>query len=98
MFVIIETLNTYKKIRLLIPGGSASIEDSGYSRAGSLLYDLAIEANNGGDFFPIWGTCLGFEFLSYVSAGNKNLLTACNSDDRALPLNFKRGTNMRTRQ
>jgi len=26
-------------------------------------YDFAIEANDAGDYFPIWGTCLGFEFL-----------------------------------
>ncbi len=77
--------------RLLIPGGGANLVTSGYGKAGSILYDLAIEANNNGDFFPVWGTCLGFELLLYLSAGKKNYLTTCNSYNRALSLNFSSG-------
>lgn len=73
---------------LLIPGGGASLVSSGYGKAGSILYDLAIEANNNGDFFPVWGTCLGFELLLYLSAGRKNFLTPCNSYNRASSLKF----------
>ena len=28
------------------------------------MINLAIEANNNGDYFPVWGTCLGFESLA----------------------------------
>lgn len=77
--------------RLLIPGGGASLVSSGYGKAGSILYDLAIEANNNGDFFPVWGTCLGFELLLYLSAGRKNFLTPCNSYNRAASLKFLSG-------
>ncbi|KAK4026531.1 hypothetical protein OUZ56_015530 [Daphnia magna] len=73
---------------LLIPGGGASLVSSGYGKAGSILYNLAIEANNNGDFFPVWGTCLGFELLLYLSAGRKNFLTPCNSYNRAASLKF----------
>lgn len=69
------------------------MKTSGYSKAGSILFDLAMEANNNGDYFPIWGTCLGFELLLYLAAGKKNYLTACNSYDRALPMNFTSGNN-----
>jgi len=74
---------------LLIPGGSASIRSSGYSKAGSILYDLALEANNNGDYFPVWGTCLGFELLAYLAAGKRSYLTSCKSNDRALNLDFR---------
>jgi len=63
---------------LLIPGGGVDVEDSGYARAGAKLYELAIDANDNGDHFPIWGTCLGFEFLSVITAGS-NCLTHCAS-------------------
>lgn len=77
---------------LLIPGGGSSLETSGYAKTGSFLYDLAIKANHNGDYFPVWGTCLGFELLLYLSAGKKNYLTACNSYDRALSVTFLEGS------
>ena len=64
---------------------------SGYSKAGSILYELAIEANNNGDFFPVWGTCLGFELLLYLSAAKRNYLTSCESYNRASQLKFLSG-------
>ncbi|XP_046448974.1 gamma-glutamyl hydrolase-like [Daphnia pulex] len=73
---------------LLIPGGGSSLITSGYGRAGSILYDLSIEANNNGDFFPVWGTCLGFELLLYLSAAKRNYLTSCESYNRASTLKF----------
>ena len=73
-----------------MPGGSVSLQNSGYAKAGGLLYKLAIDANNRGDFFPVWGTCLGFELLLCLAAG-KNYLTTCSSYDRALPLTFRSG-------
>lgn len=76
---------------MLIPGGGANLSSSGYAAAGSILYKLAVEANEQGDYFPVWGTCLGFELLTYMAAGGKNYLTPCNSYDRALPLQFLPG-------
>lgn len=58
-----------------------------------MLYNLALEANNNGDFFPIWGTCLGFELLLYLAAGKTSHLTSCKSNDRALKLSFLTGNN-----
>ena len=62
--------------------------NSSYARTGAKLYDLAIAANDNGDHFPIWGTCLGFELLSVITAG-ASYLTDCRSTNRALPLTFQ---------
>ncbi|XP_029314080.1 gamma-glutamyl hydrolase-like [Cottoperca gobio] len=72
---------------ILYPGGSANITSSGYQRAAKILYDLAIEANKRGDYFPVWGTCLGYEQLTVLTSGN-NLLSRTNTRDVALPLDF----------
>ena len=71
-----------------MPGGSASLTDSLYAKTGEMFYQLAKAANENGDHFPIWGTCLGFELLSVITAGAKHL-TDCSSSDRALPLTFQ---------
>jgi len=42
-----------------------------------MLFDLAKEANDKGDFFPLWGTCLGFELLIYMEAGGKQIMADC---------------------
>ncbi|KAJ8376655.1 hypothetical protein SKAU_G00072350 [Synaphobranchus kaupii] len=72
---------------VLFPGGRVSIITSGYAKAASIFYELAIKANCKGDYFPIWATCLGFEELTYLTSG-KLLLTATNTTGVALPLNF----------
>ena len=38
-------------------------------QAAYAFFSMAIEANDGGDFFPIWGTCLGMEMLGLITAG-----------------------------
>uniref|UniRef100_A0AAV2L773 folate gamma-glutamyl hydrolase n=1 Tax=Knipowitschia caucasica TaxID=637954 RepID=A0AAV2L773_KNICA len=73
--------------RILLPGGGVSIYSSGYARSSKIFYDLAIEANQKGDFFPIWGTCLGFEQLAYLTA-QKPVLVNTNTTSVTLPLNF----------
>ncbi|XP_023235548.1 gamma-glutamyl hydrolase-like [Centruroides sculpturatus] len=75
---------------VLFPGGSARLATSGYGKAGKIIFDLAIKANERGDYFPLWGTCLGFELLSYLAV-DKNLLKWCSVQDVALPLNATKG-------
>ncbi|KAI2662278.1 Gamma-glutamyl hydrolase [Labeo rohita] len=72
---------------VLFPGGGVSLESSGYSKAAGIFYRLALEANSNGDYFPIWGTCLGFELLTLLTSG-KLLLSHTNTSGIALPLNF----------
>jgi gamma-glutamyl hydrolase len=67
---------------VLIPGGATSIFHSGYASASNALFQLAkevgwagrtllLQANDAGDFFPIWGTCLGFEMMVLMANGGK---------------------------
>ncbi|XP_071446440.1 gamma-glutamyl hydrolase-like isoform X1 [Hetaerina americana] len=75
---------------VLFPGGGINLEDSGYGKAGILIYNLASSLNNDGDYFPLWGTCLGFELMSYI-VGGKRALTVCSALNEALPLQFYDG-------
>ncbi|XP_026071305.1 gamma-glutamyl hydrolase-like [Carassius auratus] len=72
---------------VLFPGGGVSIKSSGYSKAANIFYRLALEANSKGDYFPIWGTCLGFEMLTFLTR-RKSLLSRTDTSGIALPLNF----------
>ncbi|XP_033964730.1 gamma-glutamyl hydrolase-like isoform X2 [Pseudochaenichthys georgianus] len=72
---------------VLLPGGAANITSSGYQRASKIFYELAIEANKRGDYFPVWGTCLGYEQLTVLTSGEK-LLTRTNTSGVSLPLLF----------
>ncbi|XP_023181680.1 gamma-glutamyl hydrolase [Xiphophorus maculatus] len=90
--MINKTLEEYKSLfssinGILYPGGGVSIISSGYQRAAKIFYDLAIEANKRGDYFPVWGTCLGFEQLMYLTS-EKSQLFHTNTSGVALPLNF----------
>jgi len=66
----------FEKINgLFLPGGHIHFvnpdeEIKLYVKNGLYLYNLAKEANDKGDFFPIWGTCLGFEMMLIMEAGN----------------------------
>ncbi|XP_046603493.1 chitobiosyldiphosphodolichol beta-mannosyltransferase-like [Neodiprion virginianus] len=74
---------------VLWPGGSSYFNVSdGYAEAGAIIYTIATRLNNQGDYFPIWGTCLGFELMTYVAAGGIEHRTDCSSNKQALPLEF----------
>ena len=72
-------------------GGNADISvDTGsdhgqYYRAAKILWDLAMAANAGGDYFPVWGTCLGFQTLSLLAASNRSLLSKFDGVDGVSP-------------
>ncbi|XP_068199647.1 gamma-glutamyl hydrolase-like [Antennarius striatus] len=72
---------------ILFPGGSANISSSGYATAAKTFYNLAVEANDRGDYFPVWGTCLGYQMLTLLTSGER-LLSSTNTSAVSLPLNF----------
>ncbi|XP_055606188.1 gamma-glutamyl hydrolase-like [Uranotaenia lowii] len=75
---------------VLLPGGAVSFEaPHGYAEAGFHIYQLAKEFNRNGEYFPIWGVCLGFELLAFLAAGRVNQLTDCNSIGQSMALQFK---------
>jgi hypothetical protein len=45
-----------------------------------------------GVYFPVWGTCLGFELLTYLAGQRENILTDCHAENVAMPLLLKPGT------
>ncbi|XP_063827781.1 gamma-glutamyl hydrolase-like [Ostrinia nubilalis] len=57
---------------VILPGGEAPLRRSqinGYADAGQHIYELAMEMNDAGDYFPIFGECLGLQFLIVVASG-----------------------------
>ncbi|XP_043860158.1 gamma-glutamyl hydrolase-like [Dromiciops gliroides] len=77
---------------ILFPGGVVLLPTSKYTNVVQLFYDKALKANKEGDYFPIWGTCLGFEELTVLTSGKK-LLTLTKTNGIALPLNFTKAVN-----
>ena len=63
---------------LLLPGGAADVaalSQSAYARAGAFLWAMASDAAVVGDYFPVHGTCLGWEQMAVLAARNGSALT-----------------------
>ncbi|KRX05872.1 hypothetical protein PPERSA_03809 [Pseudocohnilembus persalinus] len=56
-----------------------------FLRNAAFLIELAKEANNKGDFFPVWGTCQGFEIMNIVQADNEHSVLKPIEDDENVP-------------
>ncbi|XP_059053807.1 gamma-glutamyl hydrolase A-like [Achroia grisella] len=55
---------------ILLPGGATFLNrTNGYGDAGQHIYEIAQELNDAGQYFPIFGTCLGFELLILLASG-----------------------------
>lgn len=69
---------------LLLPGGGNPLPD-----AARYMIGRALKANDAGDYFPVWGTCLGMEWLLQALAGDGFALdTALDAWNISLPLEF----------
>ena len=74
---------------VLLPGGGVKWNVSGYYKHAKYFFGKAIEANKNGDYFPMWGTCLGFETLNIIAAGNNTGdMSKFSASDISLPLNY----------
>ena len=73
---------------VLFPGGGVNLTTSGYARVGKIIFNLAKVSFDKGDYFPIWATCLGLEFLSTLISGDANILSNTDSSNLPLPLTF----------
>ncbi|KAM9361114.1 gamma-glutamyl hydrolase [Symphorus nematophorus] len=83
-----EYENIFRQINgLLLIGGAVDLERSDFARVAKIFYTLARTANDAGDFFPIWGTCMGMQLLTVLVAG-ENLLKKTTAENIALPLNL----------
>ncbi|XP_060926002.1 gamma-glutamyl hydrolase-like [Limanda limanda] len=70
---------------LVLPGGASNLLASHYSRASSFFFNSALRAKDASDYFPILGSCLGFQQLTVLIA-KENLLTLTDTTAVALPL------------
>lgn len=67
---------------MLIPGGSQDLRPGHpYYDSAELLLKLALEANDNGDYFPVHGTCLGFEALAIIASGNHSILSRFSAEN-----------------
>ncbi|XP_052419809.1 gamma-glutamyl hydrolase isoform X2 [Carassius gibelio] len=72
---------------LLLIGGAVDLQTSEFAHTAGIYFRLALKANDEGDYFPIWGTCLGFQLLTVLVAG-ENLLSKTTAENVTYPLNF----------
>lgn len=72
---------------ILFPGGAVDLETSSFAKAAKIFYDLALKAFDAGDYFPMWGTCLGLQLLVTITA-ERDLLINTDTENIALPLNL----------
>lgn len=74
---------------IIFPGGDAAFAasddtDKLFLSNAVYLINKAKNATDNGDFFPIWGTCLGFQLISYIESGfDASVLTYGYSDKGA---------------
>jgi len=77
---------------VLFPGGAAPMFTSGYYKTARLIFAMAVDANDNGEYFPLWGTCLGFETLHNLVNGGVSAKDTVLSDFSAvnysIPVNF----------
>jgi len=73
---------------ILFPGGGSDLNNTTLFKAGNYLYNLALEAADRGDIFPIFGHCQGFELLTMITSQNFNILGFVDAENITLPLNF----------
>ncbi|KAH8300715.1 hypothetical protein KR059_000115 [Drosophila kikkawai] len=67
-------------------------------RSSEHIYQLAMERNklakkenDAGGYFPLWGTCLGFQFLLIHAAETPEIRTDCQRIQQAMPLKLTEG-------
>jgi len=54
-----------------------AVEKTAFLEKSKIVYDAAIEMNKKGIYFPVWGTCLGFEIMVLLDSKDLNFLKRC---------------------
>ena len=68
---------------VLFPGGA-----NNYHEIAGEIYANLIEKNDAGEFYPLWGTCLGMEAMARLASDSGNPLGDLVSKDQSLTLDF----------
>lgn len=48
--------------------------DAAFPKSAQYIFDKVVKANDEGDFTPLWGTCMGFEWLLMSATRDANIL------------------------
>lgn len=82
---------------VLFPGGAVRVAPGNpYFEVTKSVFNLGIKANDNGEHFPMWGTCLGFEFLCVMGASSDSVLDQSgtfDSENLPIPLTFTPAAN-----
>ena len=68
---------------ILFPGG-----DGDFLTIGDYIYKSLISKNDAGQFYPLWGTCLGFENMAIFASDSGSALSELASHANSLTLDF----------
>ncbi|DAZ97371.1 TPA: hypothetical protein N0F65_003394 [Lagenidium giganteum] len=70
---------------VMFPGGEVDVNDKA-----AYVFKRAVEMNDNGVHFPVWGTCLGFQWLFQLAANDLSALEkdCYDSMNLSLPLEF----------
>lgn len=69
---------------VLYPGGGGD-----YLEVGRQVLHNIMERNDNGTYYPIWATCLGYEYMAiYTSEAGNNALSEILIDSASVPLQF----------
>ena len=81
---LFDSLNGF----LFVGGGSP------FPSSAQTIWDKTVAANEAGDFMPLWGTCMGFQWLCLASTQDKLILdpsdgTQMDAENYSIPLDFR---------
>ena len=80
---------------ILFTGGDLNLVDPktgefcDFARVSNYIYNKAIELNENGIHFPLWGTCQGHQLLMLLESKDKEIITKCPRVYLPDSLNFK---------
>jgi len=88
----VELATLFSSVNAIVfTGGEQTLQKGlAFYDTAKYLFDLAVAANQKGDYFPVWGTCQGFQFLHVAGSGvdNETVLDKFDSWDISWPLDF----------
>jgi len=76
---------------ILFTGGELALTTtSPYYKTAYYLYARTLAANDVQDYFPLWGTCMGFQMLTILTSQNISVLSlnAFDSQNLSIPLDY----------
>jgi gamma-glutamyl hydrolase len=82
----LKTLFSHLNGVLFTGGGLSLWPNTTYYKTAQKIYDMTLAANAAGDYFPLWGTCQGFQMLSILTANDTSVLEISAFDSENLPL------------